>query len=44
MRRYINEFVFRLNEGNERNHTMVRLEHIIDNAVGKRLNYEELTK
>ena len=44
MRRYVNEFVFRLNEGNVRNHTMVRLDHIIRNAVGKRLTYEELTK
>ena len=43
MRRYVNEFVFRLNEGNVRNHTMVRLVHIIDNAVGKRLTYKELT-
>ena len=43
MRRYVNEFVFRLNEGNVRNHTMVRLDHIIHNAVGKRLTYEELT-
>ena len=24
MRRYVNEFVFRLNEGNVQNHTMVR--------------------
>ena len=44
MRRYVNEFVFRLNEGNVRNHTMVRLDHIIRNAVGKRLTYKELTK
>ncbi len=43
MRRYVNEFVFRLNEGNVKNHTMVRIGHIIDNAVGKRLTYEELT-
>ena len=41
---YVNEFVSRLNEGNVRNHTMVRLGHIIDNAVGKRLTYEELTR
>ena len=44
MRRYVNEFVFRLNEGNVRNHTMVRLGHIIDNAVGKRLTYKELIR
>lgn len=42
MRRYVNEFVFRLNEGNVRNHTMVRLNHLINNAIGKRLTYEEL--
>lgn len=42
MRRYVNEFVFRLNEGNVRNHTMVRLNHLISNAIGKRLTYEEL--
>ena len=43
MRRYVNEFVFRLNEGNVNNHTMVRLDHIIKNAAGKRLTYEDLT-
>ncbi len=42
MRRYVNEFVFRFNEGNVRNHTMVRLDHIIKNAIGKRLTYEKL--
>lgn len=42
MRRYVNEFVFRLNEGNVRNHTMVRMDHIIRNAVGKRLRYQDL--
>ena len=44
MRLYVNEFVFRLNEGNVRNHTMVRLDHIIRNVVGQRLTYEELTR
>lgn len=44
MHRYISEFVFRFNEGNVRNHTMVRLDHIIANAIGKRLTYEELTR
>lgn len=43
MRRYVNEFTFRLNEGNVRNHTMVRLEHLARNAFGKRLTYAELT-
>ena len=40
MRRYVNEFVFRLNEGNVRNHTMDRLDQIICNSVGKRLTYQ----
>ena len=44
MRRYVNEFVFRFNEGNVENHTMDRLDHIIRNAVGKRLTYHTLTK
>ena len=44
MHRYVNEFAFRMNEGNVRNPTMVRLRHIIRNAVGKRLTYKELTK
>ena len=42
MGRYVSEFVFRFNEGNVRNHTMVRLNHIISNAIGKRLTYEDL--
>ena len=42
--RFANEFTFRLVQGNVRNHKMVRLKHIIRNAIGKRLTYEELTK
>lgn len=42
-RRYINEIVFRLNEGNVRNQTVVRMNHIIRHAIGKRLTYKELT-
>lgn len=44
MGHYVNEFVFRLNEGNVQNHSMVRLDHIIKNVMGKRLTYEELTE
>ncbi len=40
MHRYVNEFVFRLNEGNVRNHTMDRLDQIIQNSVDKRLTYQ----
>ena len=43
MARYIDEFVFRLNEGNVRLHTMKRLESIAKGAIGKRLTYEQLT-
>ncbi len=42
MRRYVSEFVFRFNEGNVCNHTMVRMNHIISNAIGKRLTYKDL--
>ena len=44
MRRYVNEFVFRFNEGNVRIPTMERLDHIIRNSVGKRLTYQNLTE
>ena len=43
VRRYASEFVFRFNEGKIRNHTVVRLNHIICIAIGKRLTYEDLT-
>ena len=42
MARYINEFTFRLNEGNVRIHTMRRIDSLIDGAVGKRLTYRRL--
>ena len=43
-RRYLNEFAFRLNEGNVRIPTMDRIDSILENAVGKRLTYEDLTR
>lgn len=39
---YIDEFTFRLNEGDVKRHTMRRLESFIDAIVGKRLTYERL--
>ena len=42
MARYINEFTFRLNEGNVRLHTMKRIDSLIDGAIGKRLTYSDL--
>jgi hypothetical protein len=40
--RYVDEFAFRLNEGNVKNHTLTRLDSFIDGAAGKRLTYKRL--
>ncbi|MGA7384377.1 MAG: IS1595 family transposase [Methylocella sp.] len=40
--RYVDEFTFRLNEGNVKHHTLTRLESLIGAAAGKRLTYEDL--
>lgn len=40
--RYINEFTFRLNEGDVRRHTLERLASLVDACVGQRLTYREL--
>jgi transposase-like protein len=40
--RYVDEFSFRLNEGNVKNHTMTRLESFIEATSGKRLTYKGL--
>jgi transposase-like protein len=42
LHRYVDEFTFRLNEGDVKRHTMRRLESFIDAIVGKRLTYERL--
>jgi transposase-like protein len=41
--RYVNEFTFRLNDGNVERHTMSRLGSYIDATVGQRITYRELT-
>jgi len=41
--RYVQEFAWRLNEGNVAVHTLKRLEAFIQAVVGKRLTYERLT-
>lgn len=43
MRDYVSAFAFRFNLGKDRNHTPVRLNRIIKNAVGKRLTHADLT-
>ncbi len=42
--RYVNEFTFRLNDGNVRQHTMARLDSLIAATAGKRLTYAELIR
>ena len=43
MAAYVNEFTFRLNEGNVTRPTMDRLNSLVRGAIGKRLTYRELT-
>lgn len=40
--RYINEFAFRLNDGNVKHHTLTRLNSFVDATARKRLTYAEL--
>ena len=41
--RYVDEFTFRLNDGNVKRHTMDRLESFIRVTAGRRITYAELT-
>ena len=41
--RYVDEFTFRLNEGDVKRHTLARLDSFVDAIAGKRLTYKELT-
>ncbi len=40
--RYVDEFAWRLNEGDVKRHTLLRLDSFIDAIVGKRLTYKRL--
>lgn len=40
--RYVNEFTFRLNEGNVKVHTLDRLDSFIRATIGKRITYKDL--
>lgn len=42
LHRYVDEFTFRLNEGDVKRHTMERLDSFIEKASGKRLTYKAL--
>jgi ISXO2 transposase-like protein len=44
MGRYVNEFTFRLNQGNVSRHTTERLDSFVDAVAGKRLIFEALTR
>lgn len=41
--RYVDEFAFRLNEGNVKVHTLRRLDNFVDRVAGRRITYKELT-
>jgi hypothetical protein len=41
--RYVDEFTFRLNQGNVARHTTERLDSFVDAIKGKRITYRELT-
>jgi transposase-like protein len=42
LHRYVDEFTFRLNEGNVERHTLARLDSFVTNVAGKRLTYKAL--
>jgi hypothetical protein len=39
LHRYVDEFAFRLNDGNVSRHTLDRLDSFVDGVAGKRLTY-----
>ena len=41
--RYVNEFTFRLNDGNVERHTLARLGSLVKATTGKRITYSEVT-
>jgi transposase-like protein len=41
--RYVNEFTWRLNEGNVKRHSLERLDSFVDAIAGKRITYKDLT-
>jgi hypothetical protein len=40
LHRYVDEFTFRLNEGDVKRHTLERLDSLIQKTSGKRLTYK----
>ncbi len=44
LHRYVDEFTWRLNEGNAGRHTTLRLDSFVDAVAGKRLTYKRLIR
>jgi hypothetical protein len=42
LHRYVNEFTFRLNDGDVKRHTMQRLDSLMSASFGPRITYKEL--
>ena len=42
LQRYVNEFAYRLNEGNCKVHTVDRIDALLSRTVGRRMTYESL--
>jgi transposase-like protein len=42
LQRYVNEFTYRLNEGNCKIHTVDRINSLFGKAIGRRLTYKML--
>ena len=42
LQRYVNEFTYRLNEGNCKIHTVDRINSLLSKAIGRRLTYKML--
>nr|VFK53124.1 MAG: ISXO2-like transposase domain-containing protein [Candidatus Kentron sp. TUN]VFK53967.1 MAG: ISXO2-like transposase domain-containing protein [Candidatus Kentron sp. TUN] len=42
--RYVSKFTFRLNQGNVKTHTMVRIASMVKGMLGKRLTYKALIR
>lgn len=43
LHRYVNEFTFRLNEGNVARHSLERLASFVDAVAGRRITYKQVT-
>ncbi len=44
MHRYVDEFTWRLNEGNVKRHSLDRLDSLVDCVTGKQISYKKLTE